>query len=151
MASCGDAAKDGFGIGHGDANTLVTFYRRATGEAPAPAATADAALDAIYTGAKASLRPIHDRIMAAIAKLGPFEIAPKTYLSLRRKKQFAMVGPATKPQVEIGLNAKRLAGGDRLVEQQPGGMCQYKVRVASAGEVDVELIAWVRAAYDAAG
>ncbi len=90
--------------------------------------------------------------MRAIEKLGPFEIAPKkAYLSLRRKKQFAMVGPATKTQVEIGLNAKELPAGDRLVAQKPGGMCQYKVRLAAPSEVDGELAAWLRAAYDAAG
>jgi len=106
----------------------------------------------IYSGAKAALRPIHDRVMAAIGELGDFEIAPKKgYLSLRRKKQFAMVGPATKSQVEIGLNAKELSGRERLVAQKPGGMCQYKVRIASPSEVDAELVGWIRAAYDAAG
>ena len=90
--------------------------------------------------------------MAAIEGFGPFEVAPKKgYLSLRRKKQFAMVGPATKTQVEVGLNAKDLAAGARLVALPPGGMCQYKVRVAFPEEVDAELVAWMRAAYDAAG
>lgn len=147
-----DAAKQGLGLGHGDANTLVTLHLRSTGAASAPAATAGAAVDEIYAGPKAALRPIHDRVMAAIAKMGDFEIAPKKgYLSLRRKKQFAMVGPATKTQVEIGLNAKGLSGGERLVEQKPGGMCQYKVRVAAASEVDAELVSWIHAAFDAAG
>lgn len=147
-----DAAKSGLGLGHGDANTLVTMFRRATGAASAPAATAEQAVDQIYLGPKADLRPIHDKAMRAIAKFGPFEIAPKkAYLSLRRKKQFAMIGPATKTQVEIGLNAKHLAGGERLVAQKPGGMCQYKIRLASPDEVDAELMAWVRAAYDTAG
>ncbi len=147
-----DAAKSGLGLGHGDANTLVTLFLRSTGASAAPAASADAAVDEIYAGPKAALRPIHEKAMAAIAKLGPFEIAPKKgYLSLRRKKQFAMVGPATKTQVEIGLNAKGLKPGARLTEQKPGGMCQYKVRLASAGEVDAELVVWIRAAYDAAG
>ena len=92
-----DAAKSGLGLGHGDANTLVTLHLRATGATVAPAASAGAAEDEIYSGPKAALRPIHDRVMAAIAGFGPFEIAPKKgYLSLRRKKQFAMVGPATK-------------------------------------------------------
>ena len=72
-------------------------------------------------------------------------------MSLRRKKQFAMVGPATKTQVEIGLNVKDLPGGDRLKEQKPGGMCQYKVRLGSVDEVDSELVDWIRAAYNAAG
>jgi hypothetical protein len=30
-------------------------------------------------------------------------------------------------------------------------MCQYKVRLATPAEVDDELVAWLRAAYDAAG
>jgi hypothetical protein len=33
----------------------------------------------------------------------------------------------------------------------PGGMCQYKMRLSSPEEVDAELAAWIRAAYDAAG
>lgn len=147
-----DAAKSELGLGHGDANTLVTLYLRATGVSAAPAETADAAVDEIYAGPKAALRPVHDRVMAAIAGLGPFETAPKkTYLSLRRKKQFAMVGPATKTQIEIGLNARDLPAGERLIAQKPGGMCQYKVRLASADEVDAELVAWIRRAYEAAG
>ncbi len=33
----------------------------------------------------------------------------------------------------------------------PGGMCQYRVKLTSAAEVDRELVAWIRQAYDAAG
>ena len=147
-----DAAKSGLALGHGDANTLVTFFLRSTGASAAPAASADAAVDEIYAGPRAALRPVHDAVMAAIAGLGPFEIAPKKgYLSLRRKRQFAMVGPATKTQVEIGINAKDLAAGERLVALPPGGMCQYRVRISTPDEVDAELLAWLRAAYDAAG
>jgi len=44
---------------------------------------------------KAALRPIHDAFIAEIGKFGEFEIAPKKgYVSLRRKKQFAMIGRA---------------------------------------------------------
>jgi len=147
-----DAAKSDLGLGHGDANTLVTLFLRSTGAATAPAATPNAAVEDIYSGPKAALRPVHDSVMAAIEKFGPFEIAPKkAYLSLRRSKQFAMVGPATKTQVEIGLNAKDLPAGDRLIVQKPGGMCQYKVRISSPDEVDSELVGWIRSAYESAG
>ncbi len=147
-----DAAKRDLELGHGDANTLVTLFLRSTGAVAAPAATADAAVDDLYAGPKAPLRPVHDRVMAVISELGPFEIAPKkTYLSLRRARQFAMVGPATRTQVEIGLNVKELSATDRLVAQKPGGMCQYKVRLGSVDEIDGELVGWLRAAYDAAG
>lgn len=89
--------------------------------------------------------------MAAIDEFGAFVIAPKKgYVSLRGKKQFAMIGPATNTQVEVGLNMKGVKGTARLVEQKPGGMCQYKVRVTNRHEVDAQLIEWIRTAYDAA-
>jgi hypothetical protein len=137
------------GLGYGDANALAHVARQA--EAPAPPADADA-LDTIYAGPKAALRPLHDAVMAAVARCGDFETAPKkTYVSLRRKKQFAMVGPATKDQIEIGLNAKGLPADARLKAQPPGGMCAYKLRLSSVDEVDDALVGWLRAAYDAAG
>ena len=61
-----------------------------------------------------------------------------------------MLGPATKDQVELGLNAKGLPASPRLKALPPGGMCQYSVRLSTAGEIDAELLAWVRTAYDAA-
>ena len=139
--------KADLGIGHGDANTLVHHSKKADGAAPASGDV----LDDIYAGVKAPLRPVHDALMAAIEKFGAFEVAPKKgYVSLRGKKQFAMIGPATNSQVEVGLNMKGVKGTARLVEQKPGGMCQYKVRVADKKEVDAQLIDWIRTAYDAA-
>jgi hypothetical protein len=141
--------KQDLGMGHGDANTLVHYSLKSAGPGAGAVATPEV-LDAMYTGTKAGLRPIHDALMAAIETFGPFEISPKKgYVSLRGKKQFAMVGPATNTQVEIGLNMKGVKGTSRLIEQKPGGMCQYKVRVGTATEVDAELLGWIRQAYDA--
>jgi hypothetical protein len=148
-----DMLKRDLGMGHGDANTLVHVVLKSDGESVAAASGKDAAavLDEIYSGAKAPLRPIHDAVMSAIETFGPFEVAPKKgYVSLRGKKQFAMIGPATKTQVEIGLNMKDVAPTSRLIALPPGGMCQYKVRVGDAKEIDRELIGWIRTAYDRA-
>ena len=90
--------------------------------------------------------------MSQIRAFGAFEEAPKkTYISLRRKKQFAMLGPATKDSVEIGLNAKDLPAHARLKVQPPGSMCSATTRIMSAAEVDTLLKSWLRRAYDAAG
>ena len=43
---------------------------------------------------------------------------------------------------------KGVPGTDRLLEQPAGRMCKYKVRLAAAGEVDAELLAGIRRAYD---
>lgn len=144
-----DMLKTELSMGHGDANTLAHNYL----DAGKPAASGDdEILDGIYAGPKAPLRPIHDQIMSRIHGLGEFEISPKkTYLSLRRKKQFAMVGPATNSRIEVGINMKGVDGTDRLLAQPEGGMCQYKVKITSADEVDDELINWIKIAFESAG
>ena len=149
-----DMLKKDLGLGHGDANTVVHFYMKSTEAPAAPAkpASPDAAIDEIYSGAKAHFRPIHDKLMEAINKFGEFEIAPKKgYVSLRRKKQFAMLGPATQTRFEVGLNMKDVKATARLNALPPGGMCQYKVNLTEAKEVDKELIDWIKQAYESAG
>jgi hypothetical protein len=142
------------GLGHGDANTVVHACLKSDGASAAAAKGASPGdlLSEIYAGPKAGLRPIHEALMAAIDAFGPFEIAPKKgYVSLRRKKQFATIGPGTKTRVDVGLNMKGVSGTARLVELPPGGMCQYKVAVTDPKEVDKHLIRWIKQAYDSAG
>ena len=148
-----------FKLGHGDANTVLQMvgklpadFDHESSRVVATAATADVdPLDAIYAGPKAALRSVHDAVLAAVSAFGPFEVAPKkAYLSLRRQKQFAMIGPATRDLVEVGLNCKDLPAHPRLKLQPAGSMCQATTRIASAAEVDAQLIAWLRSAYDAA-
>ena len=62
-----------------------------------------------------------------------------------------MIGPATNTRVEIGLNMKGVETTERLVAMPAGSMCNYKVKVTDAGEVDDELIAWTKQAYEGAG
>ena len=149
---------DNLGLGYGDANAVVGAQGKdlsaLTGDVAGPAPTAPAGdpLDAIYTGTKAHLRTVHDAVIAAVDTLGDYEKAPKkAYVSLRRSKQFAMVGPATKDLVEIGLNAKDLPESPRLKAMPSGSMCAYTLRIGSAKDVDAELKRWLKAAFDAAG
>lgn len=149
-----DMLKRELGLGHGDANSLthhVLNSANQSGGAREAASTGDDVVSGLYSGAKAALRPIHEKLMAEIIKFGEFEISPKkTYLSLRRKKQFAMIGPATNTRVEVGINTKGLTATDRLVEMPPNSMCNYKVRLATEAEVDAALIDWLKRAYDGA-
>lgn len=146
-----DMLKRDLGLGHGDANTLTHHVLQSDGASAAASQSNDEVLAGIYTGAKAALLPIHERLMQEIEKFGEFEIAPKkTYVSLRRKKQFAMIGPATNTQVEVGLNVKGLTAAERLIELPPKGMCNYKVRLSSVAEVDADIVQWLKAAFDSA-
>ncbi|MFZ6645687.1 DUF5655 domain-containing protein [Undibacterium sp. TJN25] len=147
-----DYLKTTLGLGHGDANTLTHHVLKADTASAEESGGSDNSADELYIGPKAALRPIHDAVMEKLAAFGEFEIsAKKTYLSLRRKKQFAMLGPATNTRVELGLNIKELPPSERLVEQAAGGMCNYKLRLGTPEEVDAELVAWMKQAYANAG
>ena len=146
--------KSTLGLGHGDANTLVHHARRSREGAAgaAPPRSGGEVLDALYVGPKVALRPIHDALLAAMRDFGDFEEAPKkTYVSYRRKKQFAMIGPATNSRVEVGINARELDGDARLESLPPGQMSQYKVKLTDVAQVDAQLVGWIRAAYESAG
>jgi hypothetical protein len=78
-------------------------------------------------------------------------VPKKGYVSLRRKKQFAMIGPKTNTRFEVGINAKGFTKNSRLLEQPGGSMCNYIVNVSDTKEVDAELVEWLRSAYEGAG
>ncbi len=141
-------------IGYGDANMLAAIYLAQT-TPEAEETTGNESLseaDRLYVGSKKDLQPVHEKLMNELVKRGEFEIAPKkTYLSLRRKRQFATLGPGTRGRIELGLNMKEVEGTDRLLAQAHGGMCQYKVYLTSIEEIDKELLSWVKTAYDSAG
>jgi hypothetical protein len=137
--------KSEHGFGHGDANLVALTARRPD------ASTEDAdPLDAIYAGPKASLRPFHDLVITTAQAFGDdVELAPKAaYVSLRRAKQFGMVGPASGGRLEIGFNLKGVEPTDRL--EATTGMCTHRVRLSDADGFDDEVRGWLREAYDRA-
>ncbi|HUM26213.1 MAG TPA: DUF4287 domain-containing protein [Anaerolineales bacterium] len=146
-----DMFKEKLGLGHGDANALVHAIFQSDGTRAAEGKNEDAVLDEIYSGAKAGFRPIHEKLIKEMKKFGEFETVPKKgYVSLRRKKQFAMIGPKTNTRFEVGINAKDFKQNARLLEQPKGSMCNYIVNVNDPREVDAELVAWLRSAFDGA-
>jgi hypothetical protein len=140
------------GLSHGDANSLVHAIFESDSTRAAQGKSTDAVLDEIYSSAKAAFRPVHEALMKNIVKFGEFEIAPKKgYVSLRRKKQFAMIGPKTNTRFEVGIKAKNFKKNARLLEQLRGSMCNYIVNLTDAKNVDAELIASLKSAFEGAG
>ena len=136
-------------LSYGFANTLAHLAAKSDGASLAEGKELPALLDDIYAGKKEPLRPIHDRIMHEVDQFGDFELLPKKgYLSLKRKRQFAMVGPRTNTRVEVGINLKGRAGTARLVEQPKGSMCRFIVSLESIHDVDAELTSWLKEAYE---
>jgi hypothetical protein len=139
------------GLSYGDANAVVHAVLKSDGQRAAEGKSGDLVLDEIYSGAKSSFRPLHEKLIQEINKFGEYEIVPKKgYVSLRRKRQFAMIGPKTNTRFEVGLNAKDLKKTARLLEQTKGSMCNYIVNLTDVKEVDPELIGWLKSAYEGA-
>jgi hypothetical protein len=111
-------------------------------------------VDAQYTGGKAALRPIYERIIACARALGgDVMIEPrKTYVSLSRGKQFALVAPSTRTRVDLGLYLPGVDAAERL---QPAGsfgsgQTSHKVALTAPEQVDDEVAGWLRSAYELA-
>lgn len=140
--------KSKHGVTHGFANLIAHKYR----EAKDPS-SADDPVTAQYGGAKEHLKPIYDELVRIVGAFGnDVEIAPKkTYVSLRRSKQFALIQPSTKDRVDVGINLKGRAPGRRLEASGSfNAMVSHRVRLGSRNDIDAELEGWLRKAYDAA-
>jgi hypothetical protein len=111
----------------------------------------DTLLAGQYVGAKANLRPIYDAIAKGVEAFGnDVELAPKkSYVSIRRSQQFAIVQPSTKTRVDVGIN---LRGVDPTKRLEAAGsfnsMVSHRVRLTDAGDVDQEFIDWLHQAYE---
>jgi len=138
------------GMTHGFANLVA--HKTLASDAGS-AANATDLVDAQYAGAKADLRPIYDALMAKIGKFGKdVEIAPKkSYVSLRRNKQFGLIQPSTKTRVDVGINLKGVKAAGRLEASGSfNAMVSHRVRIGGVKEVNRELIDWLKKAYSGA-
>lgn len=142
--------KSEHGFTYGYANLVATKVREAASGSPR---TEGALVDAQYADAKSALRPIYDAIIQSVERFGKdVGVSPKkTYVSLRRSKQFGIVQASTKTRVDVGINLKGVKATERL---EPSGsfnsMVSHRVRLSEPQDVDAELLGWLKEAYEAA-
>lgn len=139
---------DQLGLSYGYANTLVHLITKTDSESLSKGKDLNDILNDMYSGKKEVFRPVHDLVMKKVHEFGEFEVAPKKgYLSLKRKRQFATIGPKTNSRMEIGINLKDYEGTSRLLKQPKGSMCKFIVKITDINEVDDELMSWLLEAY----
>jgi len=137
------------GLSYGYANTLAHYVMKTDGVSLAEGKTMNQVLDEIYSGEKMKFRVIHDTIMKEIEKFGGFEIVPKKgYVSLKQKRQFAMIGPKTNSRMEVGINIKKSIQNPQFEEQPKGSMCQYLVKISQISELNNDLFKYLKVAYE---
>lgn len=141
--------KEKHGLTHGFANLVA---HKSKGSDAGSADNQDDLITKQYQG-KEHFKPFYDKLMNEVSKFGKdVEIAPKnTYVSLRRKKQFATLNPATKTRYEVGINLKGQEPEGKLEAEKPNAMCSHKINLTALTDIDKEVIEWIKKAYDSAG
>ncbi len=134
------------GVTHGFANTIVTLSKDSND-------TPDDLVTSQYKG-KENLIPIYEKLLTVVTSFGDdVSITPKkTSVSIIRKKQFALIKPATKTRIDLGLKLKGKAITERLQNSGPfGAMCTHRVQLQSIDQIDTELTKWLKEAHEMAG
>ena len=142
--------KGEYSVTHGFANMITLLYRQ--NQAGVPASEND--LVAAQYSQKVDLKPWYDKLIAEVGKFGAdVELAPKkSYVSLRRKKQFGIIQPSTKTRMDLGINLKGQEASGVLIEGDKwSGMCSHRMEIHSLEDINSEVIDWLRRAYEAAG
>lgn len=137
-----------YGLGRGQAGVIADVMSRSSYENP------EQLIDSQYAQERAGLRPIYEALIQAAKQLGTDVVAKpcKTYVPIHRISTFALIKPG-KDKVELGLvipnikATKRLELAGRFAHDR----ITHKVALRNLDEVDDELKAWLRLAYDRNG
>jgi len=134
--------KTEYGVTHGFANTIVALSK----ESDSP----EDLVSNQYSG-KELLKPIYEKILSTVENFGDdIEITPKKgSVSLIRKKQFALIKPATKTRIDLGLKLKGVEVQGCLESSGPfGTMCSHRIQLQDISDVNNEVIKWLSKAYE---
>lgn len=135
--------KEEYKVTHGFANTIVSLSKE-DNAAPEDLVTEQ------YKG-KETIFPVYKKLTEVVKTFGTdVTITPKkTSVSLIRKRQFALIKPATKTRIDLGFKLPGKETTERLENSGPfGTMCTHRVRLESTNDVDNELINWLKEAYE---
>lgn len=138
--------KQAYGLGQ---NTAMVILGKMDGTADA---YEDAAglVDGQYAGPKAALRPLYETLAAMGQALGAdVTLKPcRTYVSLVRRSQFAVIQATTRTRIDLGLSlrgvdcdltpAKNLGGGDAIT---------HRIPITAAADVTPAVREWFAKAY----
>lgn len=110
-------------------------------------------VDSQYTGAREALRPVYDAVESALLALGDDVVREGrgTYVPFVRRRQFAAVAATTTTRVDVGLRFVDPPDHPRLVPATAPGSATHKVGLTDVTQVDDDLVALLRVAYDQNG
>ncbi|MBU2918127.1 DUF4287 domain-containing protein [Psychrosphaera sp. F3M07] len=133
-------------VTHGFANTIVTLFQNQSSDQEK---TSEHLISDQYTG-KESLLPLYEKLIDIVTQFGNDVVitAKKTSVSIIRKNQFALIKPATKSRIDLGLKLKGIEVQGKLENSGPfGTMCTHRIQLKSMTDIDDEVKKWLILAY----
>ena len=113
----------------------------------------DAALEALFANKDPAVRAAYDKVLSSLAKVGPVVIEPKkTSIHLVRETGFAGAHPK-KAWLDLTIRSEKPIKSARVraQEQVSKNRWHQDVRLTSPKDVDAEVVAWLKSAYELAG
>lgn len=135
---------------HGFTHGFANFVSLKARESDAGSFSEDDLVENQFKG-KEALLPIYKKLDSVIKALGKdVKVTPKKdSVSYIRKRQFALVKPATKTRVDLGLKIKDKLTEGKLENSGPfGTMCTHRVRLESIDDISSDVLSWVKEAYE---
>lgn len=134
------------GMTHGFANFVSLKYRESDA-----GSIDDADLLKAQYEKKPDLLPLYEEINDFILSLGgDIKAVPKKdSVSYVRSKQFALVKPATKSRMDIGLKLKGVEPQGVLESSGPfGTMCTHRIQIPIESGINEETKEWIKKSYE---
>jgi len=141
-----DFLKTNHGFTYGYANFVAHKAKKSDA-----ASQDDAQLIADQYKNKEALIPLYDKLIKHIQAFGTdITLTPKkAAVSLIRKRQFALIKPATKTRIDLGLKIKDQAVQGKLEASGPfGTMCTHRIQLSQLSDIDTEVLQWLKMAYE---
>lgn len=115
--------------------------------------SAERDVDKMFSGGKAHLRPVYDKLLKLGLKTGKeVKACPcTTIVPLYRNHVFAQIKPATQTRIDLGFALGDMKPTGRLIDT--GGFAKkdritHRIPITSLHDIDDEVKHWFKVAYD---
>ena len=113
-------------------------------------------VEKMYSGKKADLRPLYDKLLSLGLSMGKdAKACPcETMVPLYRRHVFAQIKPTTQTRIDMGFALGALKADGRLLDT--GGFAKkdritHRIAISSPSDIDNDVKRWMRVAYEGDG
>lgn len=141
--------KEDYGLGYGHAGAIYYTIAHADDAKAGP----EDKIGKLFAGNKVKWRKTYDALESKVRKFGTdVEVSPNmTYINLcRGSRKFAIAQVAVE-RLDIGIKLKGVKPTKRFEAAGTwNAMVTHRVRITEPKQIDKEMVAWLKQAYDAA-